>query len=337
MPISERARDLIVAAEVTSEDVYKAKYRRPEWPGGGSGVTVGIGYDLGMADRAKIIRDWQDRVSPEMLKVMASCAGVSGSAAKSLCAKVRNQILIEWDDAIAVFDDVDVPAWEKQVIRKIPKAADLNEDCLGVLVSLAYNRGASFDNSGDRYREMRAIKADVQSGNLDDVATQLRSMKRLWPDARGLRVRREDEAKLWEEGLESGDAAPARLISGDDRTIPADDETVTDLISTVTPVAATGAGMLKSKPPAITQTGVETVVQNAAKPLYKAKQTWLAGAIATISSWFGFDKVDASFLEKAKAFVTSPGFLFLVIIGLCVWMVYLRWSDHGRGALKMEN
>jgi hypothetical protein len=199
--ISEKARDLIVEQEVSSKATYLKKYQRPEWPGGGSGVTVAIGYDLGMASRDKIERDWKDLVTPEMLSVMKSCAGVSGANARSLCAKVRGSILIPWDDAIKVFDTVDMPAWEKTVIKAIPKAKDLNPGQLGVLVSLAYNRGASFNKEGDRYREMRNIKAAVQKNELSKVPAQIRSMKRLWDKQKlpGLHVRREAEAKLWED------------------------------------------------------------------------------------------------------------------------------------------
>jgi hypothetical protein len=198
--IDPKARDLIIAAEVSSKAIYEKKYQRPEWPGGGSGVTVAIGYDLGMASAKKIRADWTPHVSPTMLDVMASCAGVAGARAKTLCAKVRSSILIPWDVAIQVFDEVDVPEWERTVVRHIPKAKDLDPIRLGVLVSLAYNRGASFDKDGDRYREMRAIKKAVQAGDLDAVPGQLRSMKRLWDKQtmRGLHVRREDEAKLWE-------------------------------------------------------------------------------------------------------------------------------------------
>lgn len=198
--ISDKARDLIVAAEVTSKAAYEKKYQRPEWPGGGSGVTVAIGYDLGMASAKKIRDDWRGKVSDEMLAVMASCAGVHGAPAKGLCAKVRGSILIPWDLAIEIFDTVDVPEWELTVVRHIPKAKELDPTRLGVLVSLAYNRGASFDKDGDRYREMRAIKKAVQAGDLGAVPGQIRAMKRLWSkkELPGLHVRREDEAKLWE-------------------------------------------------------------------------------------------------------------------------------------------
>jgi hypothetical protein len=205
--IDPRARDLIIESEVTSKETYLKQYQRPEWPGGASGVTVAIGYDLGMASKDKIERDWKPHVSPEMLSVMKSCAGISGKNARSKCAMVRGSISIPWEDAIKVFDEVDTPEWEAKVFKTIPKAAELDPIRLGVLVSLAYNRGASFNtprkpnDTKDRYREMRAIRAAIQEDRLSDVPAQIRAMKRLWDKKtmRGLHVRRDAEADLWEK------------------------------------------------------------------------------------------------------------------------------------------
>jgi GH24 family phage-related lysozyme (muramidase) len=38
-------------------------------------------------------------------------------------------------------------------------------------------------------------------GELGGVPDQLRAMKRLWPDTKGLRRRRDEEAELFEAGL----------------------------------------------------------------------------------------------------------------------------------------
>jgi len=199
--ISQRAIDLIVAAEVSSQAYYEAHYQHPEWPGGASGVTIGIGYDLGYADQDKLEADWKSRVPDDMLDTMASCLGVHGGAARDLLHDVRDDITIPWDAAMAVFLQRDVPLWEGKVCAAIPAAANLSPDSLGALVSLAYNRGASFNLPGDRYREMRAIRDHVTAGQLDLVPDDFRSMKRLWPEMRGLRDRRDAEANLFAAGL----------------------------------------------------------------------------------------------------------------------------------------
>jgi hypothetical protein len=62
--IFDKAFDLTVSEEVASKAHYEAKLRNPEWPGGASGVTVGIGYDLGQTDRAKIDKECSYREMP---------------------------------------------------------------------------------------------------------------------------------------------------------------------------------------------------------------------------------------------------------------------------------
>jgi hypothetical protein len=59
-----------------------------------------------------------------------------------------------------------------------PGINELSPDAQGALVSLVFNRGTSME--GDRRREMRAIQAAVANGDLQEIADQLRSMKRLW-------------------------------------------------------------------------------------------------------------------------------------------------------------
>lgn len=202
--ISQASFDLIVASEVGSKATFKKKFRRPEWPQGRSGITVAIGYDLGYATPRKIRDDWSHLVPPAMLAAMVRCSGVTGADAEALLPAVHDLILIEWDQAIEVFEDTDIPEWTEKVCKTIPGAADLPPDCLGALVSLAYNRGIGcFTLDGDRYREGRAIRAHVVSGDLAKVPAEIRSMSRLWPgkNERGLPIRREKEALLWESGF----------------------------------------------------------------------------------------------------------------------------------------
>lgn len=209
--ISQRAVNLIVECEVTSRSQYEKKYQHPEWPGGMSGVTIGIGYDLGYSDVVKLHNDFDGLLPAQMISVMERCLGVRGQAAAELLSSVRNLISVPWDAACQVFLHNDIPQWVKRVCTAIPGAGKLSPDCLGALVSLAYNRGASFNTSGARYTEMRNIKAHILAGSLRAVADDFRAMKRLWPGAneRGLPIRREAEAKIWELGLDKpADSAP---------------------------------------------------------------------------------------------------------------------------------
>jgi hypothetical protein len=205
--ISQAAIDMIVAEEVSSKTTYIARYQHPEWPGGASGVTVAIGYDLGYSTRLQIGADFGGHVMPEMLAAMQRCAGVHGEAAHALLGQVRSQIVIPWDVAMDVFLQRDVPKWTETCRSHLPHFDELGADCKGALVSLAYNRGASFDMAGDRYAEMRLIKVHMLDRTFDGIPGAFRAMKRLWPNMSGLRNRREHEAALFERGL-SAPSAP---------------------------------------------------------------------------------------------------------------------------------
>lgn len=216
--ISDAAIDLIVRCEVTSEATYLHRYSYPTRPGGMSGVTIGIGYDLGQVTASQFLADWSGAgLSDAVENRLAACCGVKGEAAIPL-ARGLADITIPWAAALAVFRGVSLPAYTRATVAAIPGADRLPPDCLGALVSLAYNRGAGgFTTNDDRRREMRAIRAAIIDGHPQAVPGQLRAMKRLWvqnpeappdkwvpmKDLAGLLARRDAEADLFERGLAS--------------------------------------------------------------------------------------------------------------------------------------
>lgn len=212
MRSSQSAFDLIVAQEVTSKTVYSKKYRKPEWPGASSGATVGIGYDLGQTARAIIQADWGGRVPADMLKAMLAASGVTGEAAKPVARRMRAVVDIPWETALAVHEECVIPRWEARLVKALPNTDRLSPDCFGVLLSLIFNRGASFNSKGDRYKEMRAIKAHMAAGDFDHIPAELRAMKRLWPTLAGLRSRRDAEAALFVKGLKAMASAPQGIM-----------------------------------------------------------------------------------------------------------------------------
>jgi GH24 family phage-related lysozyme (muramidase) len=200
--IEQKAIDLIVASEVTSQAVYNKLYHRPTWPEGQSGVTVGIGYDVGYSTPTKLNADWNGRLSATVINRLKDACGVTGAAAQSIARAMANEgIDVPWDHAMAVFLTRDIPAWVGTVERALPNTNMLSKTCLGVLVSLAYNRGASFSKAGERYTEMRNIKTHMTNQQFAKIPDEIRSMKRLWPDLKGLRIRRDAEADLFQGGL----------------------------------------------------------------------------------------------------------------------------------------
>lgn len=81
--------------------------------------------------------------------------------------------------------------------------------------------------------------------------------------------------------------------------------------------------------------GIAKVLAKTAEPMRKSKSVW-AAITAAISAFFGLGGLnpDANFLDKAKAFVTSPGFFIVIMFIMLGLIIYWRWADHGRGALK---
>lgn len=199
LPVSLSAIEEIIFEEDSSEWYYLKHYQHPEWPGGASGITVCLGYDLGYASASKIHHDFDGLIPESMIQVMIGVSGLTGPKAHAQLSRVRGLITIPWSAALSVFLKKDMPAWIDTVHRTLPNTDKLGPTCLGVLVSLAYNRGASFDKSGDRYREMRAIKGDMATQNFADIPHQLKSMARLWTG--GVHDRRLREAALFEKGL----------------------------------------------------------------------------------------------------------------------------------------
>lgn len=197
LQVSQNAEDLVIAEEVGSRQQFEKKYRHPEWPGGASGVTVAIGYDLGYATKERVASDWAN--VPQQITALQSVTGLKGGSAQAALPSVRSQIDISYEQAIHVFDNLDKPRWIATVDHAVPNCSKLDPNCLGALWSLAYNRGASFNLAGDRYAEMRAIKAHMIAEDFDKIPGEFRSMKRLWNN--GLVGRREREAKLFERGL----------------------------------------------------------------------------------------------------------------------------------------
>lgn len=198
---SQAAIDMIVAFEVTSQAAYDRKYQRPIWPGGQSGVTIGIGYDIGYVKAAKLAADWAGKLPPAMITALTRAVGITGASASSLAHELAVSVVVPWAAAIQVFATVDMPAYARDVTNGLDNSGHLSTDSFGALVSLVYNRGASFRKAGDRYREMRAIRGHMASGNYALVAQDISDMQRIWPEVPGLQKRRRMEAAMFRKGL----------------------------------------------------------------------------------------------------------------------------------------
>ena len=194
--VSPRAVDLIIRYEVISPSVYTRRYSRPVWPGGASGVTVGIGYDLGFNSVKQILHDWSDHPQRGYLAAMS---GFTRAEAQALAAR-RQFIVTPYPLAYKVFLDPTLIRYYNITRRAFPGMENLDPDAQGALVSLVYNRGGNM--VGKARSEMRTIR-DVCIPARDNrcVAGQFRAMIRIWRGGsleKGMTRRRYEEAELAE-------------------------------------------------------------------------------------------------------------------------------------------
>jgi hypothetical protein len=198
--ISPAAVNMIVGFEVNGRENYEKLYSHPQAFGGNSGVSIGIGYDLAYVTGESFRQDWGQVLSSADLNRLTALIGLTGASAKDKVASVQD-IMIKWEDAVSVFGSKQLSRYAALVDASLPSAKELPLDSYGALVSLVYNRGASFTLTGDRFNEMRAIKDLMDKREFGSIAEQIRSMKRLAGASAGLQKRRDLEAAMFERGF----------------------------------------------------------------------------------------------------------------------------------------
>lgn len=197
--LSANALKLILDYEVGGgKSYYDRALKHPSYPGGASGVTIGIGYDLGYNTIAQFTLDWKDQLSSADFARLQPCLGAAARRAKDLIGGVKD-ISIPWDSAFTVFQSNTLPRFIKETIKAFPGSDKLHPDAFGALVSLVFNRGGSV--SGISRVEMLNIKNAIINNRediYDYIAKQIIAMKHLWVNKGldGLLTRRDDEAKL---------------------------------------------------------------------------------------------------------------------------------------------
>lgn len=193
--VSRRGLEQIVQFEISSEDYYRRRLSRPIWPKGESGITIGIGYDLGYNPKAQIRNDWKGRISDENLDKLVEVAGLKGESAHDALPSVQH-IKVSLEAAKEVFYTSALPKYAKLTRNAYPGVEDLPADAQAMLLSLIFNSGTRMSES--RRREMKAIQPLVIAKDLNGIAEQLLSMKRIWDKSvlPGLHVRRDKEAQM---------------------------------------------------------------------------------------------------------------------------------------------
>jgi len=205
--LNKKSLDLILEFEVGGGENYYNKFlKNPAWPEGQSGVTIGVGYDLGYVNKTEFSEDWKD-LPKETFDRLYKVVGIKGYNAKNLIRGLKD-ITIPWELALKVFNNKTVSKFYNLTKQTFPNFDNLPEDAKGGLVSLVFNRGNALE--GDRRREMKLIRDGMKLVSTYDqkaltfIANQIRNMKRIWIGGsieKGMNRRRDAEAKLIEESL----------------------------------------------------------------------------------------------------------------------------------------
>jgi hypothetical protein len=205
--LSNKSLNLILEFEVGGGENYYNKFlKNPAWPGEQSGVTIGVGYDLGYVNKTEFTNDWKELPQKDFDRLY-KVVGIKGIAAKNLIKGLRD-ISIPWELSLKVFNNKTVTKFYNLTKQTFPNFDNLPEDAKGGLVSLVFNRGAALE--GDRRREMKLIRDGMKLTSTFDqkalsfIANQIRKMKRIWIGGsieKGMSRRRDAEAKLIEDSL----------------------------------------------------------------------------------------------------------------------------------------
>lgn len=202
--LSPKALQLLINFEVGGGKSYYDRFlSRPTWPGFSSGVTIGIGVDLGYD--SDILDSLCCELSESQVTRLQKAVGVKGQRAKAVAQGLRD-ITISWEFAAEYFERVTLPKYIAQTLQAFPNSENLPDDAFGALVSLVFNRGPLINNT-DRRREMANIRKllaesdeNISASTIRAIAAQVKGMSRLWPDNSSstgdLHDRRLKEAKL---------------------------------------------------------------------------------------------------------------------------------------------
>lgn len=207
--ISQKGVDLIVHYEVGGKSYYEKYLRRPTvpaWRTTVSGVTIMFGNDVGHMTHKEIQLAFEDVLTQKQINLLKSVSGMKGSNAYyNGLPKVKYLISVGYDDAEKVFKKYTLPKFSEQTANAFKISKDrLHPHSNGALTSIVFNRGASMSSSSSR-KEMRWIRYNISVDREDKVPSDIRSMKRLWSYSKlkGLHLRRDAEARLFQEGLDA--------------------------------------------------------------------------------------------------------------------------------------
>lgn len=202
--VTKKGIDQLIEFEISSESYYNKKLKNPIWPKGQSGITIGIGYDLGYTTVKDFLSDWGGRILEKEIKLLTTVVGLKGEKANQSLNKVKN-IEIKYVDAKEVFYIKTLPKYAKETANAFPGILNLFPDAQSMLLSVIYNRGNKINapqtgiDAGKEQREIRRlINNNLKEKDIEAISQQILLMKRLVnPQIHpGLITRRNKEAEI---------------------------------------------------------------------------------------------------------------------------------------------
>jgi hypothetical protein len=216
---SEAGHALIVQWETGGRQYYEKHYKSGAvWPGYSSGITIGFGYDLGYNTLEHFRTTWGRYLSPTDMTRLAEFIGFSTTGedraekvarAKRYVRQVED-IRIPWGIAETVYHETTAPQFMRKLLKALPNLRNLDGSCIGALLSLAFNRGENFQGGGSKRRHMRQIYALMLDEDFEAIPQRFLDMREVWGMGSSLSKRREQEAELFDKGLEAWRARTSR-------------------------------------------------------------------------------------------------------------------------------
>lgn len=134
MIVSKKSLDLVVANEISSKSAYNSKYKFPTWPHGNSGITIGIGYDLGYTTKSQFEKDWKNLLDENSFKKLVKVIGLKGQDAKTALTSAIKTVEIPYTNALSVFYITSIPEYAKKTAGIYSGVELLPPDAQGALL-----------------------------------------------------------------------------------------------------------------------------------------------------------------------------------------------------------
>jgi GH24 family phage-related lysozyme (muramidase) len=186
---------VVINFETGGQSYYNRFLKKATWPGGASGITIGIGADLGYMTKTEFETFFSRYFTPQENVKLRNVIGLKGVIARDNLNSVKN-VEFSWENATEVFKIWTLPKFWKLANGIWPKMNELCENAQIALVSIVFNRGASL--KGPTRIEMLRIQSLVLEKKYYEISKEIVSMKRLWvgKGLDGLLKRRDVEAKM---------------------------------------------------------------------------------------------------------------------------------------------